>query len=277
MFDNPLFLDLGIKRVRYLVPWDALKRPDQRNEVDLFVTKAQQRGAELLVSFTATRGCWSNNRYSSASRCRAPSASAFRSQFRAFRARYPSVRVFSPWNEANHKSQPISRNPGRAADYYDVVRKDCRGCTIVALDLLDQADAVSYLRRFSRATKGKPRIWGLHNYSDVNRRRTTGTRAVLKAAPGEVWLTETGGVVTFGRSFPYNIARAASRTRTMFSMADTYDTRRSGNRSRITRLYVFQFHGAPRGARFDAGLINPDGSPRPAYATFKSFVAKRLK
>ena len=42
----------------------------------------------------------------------------------------------------------------------------------------------------------KPRIWGLHNYRDTNKRKGQkpgGTRRLLKTVKGEVWLTETGG------------------------------------------------------------------------------------
>ena len=38
-------------------------------------------------------------------------------------------------------------------------------------------------------------IWGLHNYIDANRFRTRGTRALLRAVKGDVWFTETGGLV----------------------------------------------------------------------------------
>jgi hypothetical protein len=41
-------------------------------------------------------------------------------------------------------------------------------------------------------------------------------------------------------------------------------------RSAITRLFVYQWFGAPRGARFDAGLVDPDGTPRAAC-----FVVRR--
>jgi hypothetical protein len=60
----------------------------------------------------------------------------------------------------------------------------------------------------------------------------------------------------------------------MFSLANRYDSRRSGMRSRITRLYNYQWTGAPRSARFDAGLVNLNGTPRKAYAQFKKSAAK---
>jgi hypothetical protein len=45
-------------------------------------------------------------------------------------------------------------------------------------------------------------------------------------------------------------------------------------RSRITRLYNYQWTGVPRRSRFDAGLVNPDGSPRKAYKQFKRSAAR---
>jgi len=54
----------------------------------------------------------------------------------------------------------------------------------------------------------------------------------------------------------------------MFRLANRYDTRRSGMRSKITRLFVYTYYGASRSARFDAGLVNQDGSKRPAFGVF---------
>ena len=95
---------------------------------------------------------------------------------------------------------------------------------------------------------------------------------MLETVPGEVWLTETNGIVKFGDSpqFRYSEARAARCTRWLFRLADRYDTRRRGRRSRITRVFVYEWFGAPSGARFDAGLVGEDGAPRPAY-----FIVRR--
>ena len=41
----------------------------------------------------------------------------------------------------------------------------------------------------------EPRYWGMHNYIDANRLRTTGTRRMLRAVKGQIWFTETGGIV----------------------------------------------------------------------------------
>src|SRR5919112_1332886 len=69
---------------------------------------------------------------------------------------------------------------------YDAATKgNCKGCTIVDLDVLDSTNVnstIKYIRTFQKyAKRGKPKIWGLHNYSDTNRFRNKGTKAVLKA------------------------------------------------------------------------------------------------
>ncbi len=200
MFANKSFKALELKRLRYIVSWDAGVDARQFGEVGGYLLAARPARKEVLVAFGARRGCFTG-RYAAAKRCRAPSLRAYRSAFRAFRKRYPWVKTFSPWNEANQVSQPTYRRPGLAAAYYDQVRRNCRGCKIVALDVLDSRNMLAYIGGFMRGTKGKPQIWGIHNYADVNRLRSSATRAILRRVPGEVWMTETGGLVAFGPSF----------------------------------------------------------------------------
>jgi len=135
----------------------------------------------------------------------------------------------------------------------------------MAADVLDSSDVRSYLRAFQRATKGKGRLWGLHNYKDVNRRQTKGIRNVASVTKGQIWLTETGGFVQFRTSgFPRSLKRAAARTKYMFSLAKKY--------KRVKRIYVYRWFGEPRNARFDAGLVNPDGSSRPSLTQFRKSI-----
>jgi len=60
----------------------------------------------------------------------------------------------------------------------------------------------------------------------------------------------------------------------MFKLVNRYDTRRPGMRSKITRLFVYSWFGASRSARFDAGLVNPNGSPRKAFKVFRTHARK---
>ena len=268
LFGDPGWQRLGLRHVRYLVAWDW-ERTGQRAEVDAYMTAARARGQDVLVTFTAHRGCFNGSRYGREAYCRAPGARAYRAMVRRFDDRYPWVRTYSAWNEVNHISQPTFARPRLAVRYFRVLRREARrrGFRVLAADLLDTANLHRYLRAFLRLAPGRPRLWGLHNYQDVNRGTSADTRRMLRTVPGEVWLTETNGIVRFGESpqFRYSEARAARRTRWMFRLAGRYDERRPRLRSRITRLYVYEWFGAPRGARFDAGVVGPDGSPRPAY------------
>ena len=182
------------------------------------------------------------------------------------------VRDFGVWDEANHASQPTWDTPSHAAlffrEMYRAVKGHCRSCGVVALDVLDQTGVERYMRSFYRRLSSTYRrratIVGIHNYGDVNRKRTTFTRSIIQQAhhynrSTKFWLTETGGIVKFGRSWPCNTTRAANRISTMFSLARTFRT------AGVQRIYVYNWTGAGCDARFDAGLIAPDGTPRAGY------------
>ena len=269
MFDNPNYQKLNIKRIRYIVPFDWYKHGYQIAELTSFLNRAQADGAEVLVHFTARRGCYTNGRYSRKKSCRAPSVRTYKKSFTRFRAAFPQTDTFGVWNEGNHVSQPTARKPRLAAKYFLAARRACRSCTFVAADVLDSRNMESWLRRFRAKAGGKAKIYGLHNYGDVNRKRSSGTRRLLRTVPGQVWLTETGGILKFLPAFKRSERRQANRTKYMFKLAARYDSRRSGMRSRITRLYNYQWSGVQRSARFDAGLVNPNGSARKAYRQFK--------
>jgi hypothetical protein len=268
MFASPLFQTLDLPIARLIVAYDAVVRHTREvAAVDAWVRAAQADGVEPLISFNHTAGCYTaRGRVPHLRKCRLPTVAAYRRAFVAFRHRYPGLKVYSPWNEANHRSQPTGRNPRAAARFYNVVRTNCRGCTIVAADVLDQAGMAKWLRTFRHYARGNPRIWGLHNYIDANNHTTSGTRAMLRAVRGQVWLTETGGIVKFLHR-PFSPGRAARATEFTFHLANLS--------SRITRIYIYQWTGARRGDRFDAGLTSPLGQPRPAYFVLKRHVRKR--
>jgi Glycosyl hydrolase catalytic core len=277
MFGSAAWENLGLGRVRYLVAWDWA-RTGQRAEVDAFMSAARARGQDVLVAFNAHNGCYDNGRYSRAPVCRAPSASAYRRAVRTFDNRYPWVRTYSAWNEVNHISQPTFTRPDLAVRYYRVLRRESRrrNFRVMAADILDTSNMHRYLRSFLRLAPGRPRLWGLHNYQDVNNRTSADTRRMVETVPGEVWMTETNGIVKFGnsRQWRYSESRAAQCTRWMFRLAHRYGARRRGMRSKITRLYVYNWFGAPPGARFDAGLVGPDGTPRASYFVVKRYLGR---
>jgi hypothetical protein len=186
----------------------------------------------------------------------------------AFVARFPQVRTYTTWNEANHESQPVASRPELVAGYYEQLRAACPTCTIVAGDVLDSGSYINWLQRFQAATDTDPRLWGLHNYGGVTYGTTEGTDAVLRAVSGSLWIEETGGIVVLRNgvrdTLHYDETRAAACIYRAFSILAT--------RPRITRMYVYHWRSGAT-SRFDAGLARPDGSLRPSYAAMLRGIA----
>jgi hypothetical protein len=263
MFANPLFVELNIPIVRYIAPYDAMDSGVDARAADAFITAAQATGAKVLVAFYHSR----------THPLRMPSTRAYSRAVRRFIRAFPTVREYQPWNEANRgnvRGLFKSPTPRQAADYYMALRRACTRCTVTGLDVLDGSNmkpSLRYLRRFQRFARPAPKVWGLHNYSDTNRNSTTRTRQFLRATRGSVWLTETGGIVKFGSNFRggrRGELRAARALRLTFQIANS--------NSRIKRLYVFQWSGSSRRARFDAGLTNLDGTARPGYRVVRDYL-----
>src|SRR5439155_26796099 len=129
LFYDPHWQALGIKDVRVVVGWDALRSKWQREDLDSYMDAARAAGARVLLSFGHSRG---DGRHRTL-----PSVARFAGEFMRFRSRYPWVRDYLTWNEANHCSQPTCRRPDVAAAYFDAIRRNCPGCTVVAADVLD--------------------------------------------------------------------------------------------------------------------------------------------
>ncbi|HEY7960666.1 MAG TPA: hypothetical protein VID29_01985 [Solirubrobacteraceae bacterium] len=261
MFESPAYRQLGTRIARDIVPYDVADRPEDLAAFRLWYSGARAAGVAPLVAFYHSR----------VSPLRLPSVAGYRREIAKFMRMFPAITSYQPWNEANRgfvRGQFKSPSAGTSAKYYLALKALCRHCQVVGLDVLDGASikpTISYIRQFQRALaaahKSQPTIWGLHNYSDTNRFRSSGTKAVLRAVKGQVWLTETGGIVQFDPSFANpagrGLARAAKALRYMFALA--------ASNPRIKRLYIFQWTGSTAGVRFDAGLIGPEGSPRSGY------------
>jgi hypothetical protein len=268
VFSDPYFQKLGLRRVRVVTPWNVAQSRGDRAWLDGYLANVRAAGVEPLVSF----GSASNSRCP-ARPCRLPATAQFDRAFRAFRARWPWLRTISVWNEENHRSQPTFRFPEQAARYFNVVKKRCHGCRIVAADVIDDPNMVRWITRFRSVARG-PRLWGLHNYRDSNPRkgqRYGGTKLLAKTVKGKIWLTETGGIVKFvlpdGHTlFPYSERRANVAISRLMRLA-------RANRKRIERLYVYHWRQDEYGLnRFDAALIGQDGVPRASYYTLARWL-----
>jgi hypothetical protein len=263
MFADPRFGAAGIRIARLSVGWDALSSPWQLAELDAWLGAAQAAHVEPLVSFGHSR----------TDRRRLPTPERFLFEFRRFRARYPWVRDFATWNEANHCGEPTCHRARLVAAYYRKLRRECPGCRILAAEVLDQPNMVRWVRTFRRAAHEEPRYWGLHNYIDANRGRIRGTRRLVRAVKGQIWFTETGGIVARHNrhkvTFPESARHAAAATRFLFRRLVPLSRR-------ATRVYIYQWNAGPPPATWDSGLIGPTGRARPAFRVLTR-VLRRLR
>ena len=268
MFDSPLFQALAVKKVRYFIKWDTIDRPGELAIADAWVNRAAALKQQVLMHV-------SSNDLTNLKAARLPPVSEYKAKVGALIERYRplGVRTWGAMNEANHASQPTWNNPRRAAQYFLALRSICRRCTVLALDVLDQRGVDGYIRSFYAALgrrRSLAKFVGIHNYSDTNRRRDSGTRLIIGTVKSQnpraqFWLTETGGVAKFGTSFPCDPAsparaerRQARAVQFMFAL-----TRRFA--AALRRLYVYNFTSDDCLGRFDSGIVRRDGSARPAY------------
>ena len=279
MFSDPLFGDLGDKYARVVVSWNvASARNDEINRVIDYLAHARAAGVTPLVTFEHARGdatICNKRKNRKKAQCKLPTAKQYESNLRTFKALFPEVRNVVAWNEINHFTQPTYKSPKAAAKFTTIARKVFKGGTVVAADILDQADnvrakrptfrsATRYVKAFRKAYKGPRSVCGVHNYSDINRFRSTGTKALIKALGcKQIWLTEAGGLYKFV-GYKADQKRQLRATKYMFKVAKA--------NKKIKRLYVYTWFGAPRSARFDAGLVGIDGKQRKAYAEVRKHV-----
>jgi hypothetical protein len=264
-FTEPLFQQLRVKRTRFIVPWDAINDPSQVPAVDQWFAAARAARQEIVVAFnlSASNAC-------PLSPCRAPSVRSYTSAVRKFHRRYGRfVKIYQPWNESNSRTQPTAGNRGArlVAKYYLAVRRIAgRRRIVTGADIQDIGDFIGYTRTFLRAVgrRNVPKVMGFHNYTDTNRFSYRATTRFVGAMPRgtKVWLTETGAIYRFTQqngtvSLPPSESRARRSMQHMFRIARRF-------RRAIDRIYVYQW-SAFESDRFDAGVVNADGTPRSSY------------
>jgi hypothetical protein len=281
MFSDPLFTQLGVKQARVVVSWNAVSRhgDDEIDRVSQYLYAAQAAGVTPLVTFEHARGdatICNRRKNRKKIQCKLPTAKQYTAALKKFHALFPFVKNVVPWNEINHFTQPTAKNPKAAAKFTTIARKVFKGGTVVVADILDAADntrakrptfrsATKYIKRFRKAYKGPRKVCGVHNYSDINRFRSTGTKAVIKALGcKQIWLTEAGGIYKF-TGFKKSEKRQLKATKYMFKLAKRI--------KKVKRLYVYTWFGGVT-SRFDAGLV-AKGKARKAYAEVRKHTKKK--
>lgn len=269
LFTNEPYVDLGSTRTRLIIPYDAALKKDAKAYANDWMNAAEAADQEIVVAFNPPWGMQCPN-LNGRKTCKPPTAAQFTKAFKAFRKAWPKVRIYQPWNEVNNLTQPTAHRPEMVVTYYAIVKRNCRGCTVLGADIQDLPNMVTYTRsllaNFKRRKIATPRLWGLHNYTDVNRfvkDQNSSLRKLVKLVPGKIWLTETGGIYRFQpqnarQTFRPDLKRQARAIDALFTQARKY-------RSRIDRIYLYNWFAADADNRWDSALIDARGAPRPAY------------
>lgn len=260
MFADARFKALGVRLVRLSLPWDALSDKARRAELDAWMAGARATGARPLITFDRSRSRPSYN----------PTSAQLVAALRGLRARYPGqVREVATWNEPN-----LGKRPELVAKWWLALRRACPSCQVLAAELVDVQNAVAWTRRFTKAAGREPRLWGLHNYVDVNRFTTKATAAFLEVTKGQVWLTETGGVEARrnGSGVPFAGKGRAHAARAMTFLF----TKVAGLSPRITRIYVYHWNATANNHTWDSALVGPSGE-RPALSVLRDVLKGAVK
>ena len=262
MFKDPRFKQLGIRYARFSTPWDVMQVKGELKALTEWLTAARAAKVTPLITF--------DHSLIKRKHRVLPTVKQFTYNFTRLKRKFPFLHDFATWNEANYCGEITCHHPQRVAQYYNVIRKHCRrGCHVLAAELLDFPNMVSWARQFRRAAHFEPKIWGLHNYRDVNRLTTTNTRALLRATRGQIWMTETGGIVSRHNKskvrFKQSAAHAAKATRWLFNRIITLS-------GRITRVYFYEWNARTYHDTWDSALIDPKGRIRPAFKVVQQYI-----
>jgi hypothetical protein len=258
MLHDKRFAALHVKRMRLVVPYDLMRQPRSFARYAPILGLARARHMQVLVAFN----------YSQRHPRWLPSVREYTRDIRAFRRQFPWVREITVWNEPNHVGRPTYRRPRRVAQFFNAAQRIFDPRHVVAIDVLAEKGFEQWVLTFRRYAKS-PRIWGLHNYWDVNHAQDSAI-AQLRAATGhrgQIWLTETAGVVRFAHRYPYDERRAAAATRWALFIAV---------RDHVARVYLYNWSGSPLGSRWDSGLIAANGRPRPALNVVQAYLHRPL-
>jgi len=141
--------------------------------------------------------------------------------------------------------------------------------------VLDMPNMTSWARTFVRRLGHTPKLWGVHNYVEANRFRMTRLRALLRALPrADIWLTETGGLVSRHNGsttkLPEGLSHAAEVTRFIFDRVLPANPQ-------VTGVYLYHWNAGPPGATWDSALVTPNGHERTALSVLRRVLRSGLR
>jgi hypothetical protein len=289
MFTNPYFKALGAGSVRLVVPWD--QEIHRHSWVTSWLNEAKKQKRQVFVVFGVT--C---NKAHCSGRDYIGSDAQYKRGVRLFIQRHRWIKYYSAFNEPNEGSSRIRSDLREYTRRFIYVAKQCaRRCTQVGGEVAvgervkrgGRDEATGWGRRFLRELKRQkgarytPKIWGLHNYVDVNRKQVTWTKKWMQAFKGTIWFTETGAILNrpggkrgtkdSPRSYSYPcIGTERCQNDHMRYLLGPMRSRLPQGRKRVQRIFIYQLYGTSLTDHFDAGLLGANGLPRLSYQTVRN-------
>ena len=254
MFTQPLFTNMHTGVAREIVFWNVATMSNKAylNYAGAWIKAAQADGIQPLVSFGG------NGNY-------IPTVPQYTAAVKAFIKDFPSVKLYTAWNEPDWVYRSLSKKPKLAAQFFNALYKVCRGCTVAAGELYRPVNdgLAAWIKAYKSALTVTPKAWALHPYDDVRTMKTSQTQTLERyiGSKTPIWLTEISGLLRRGHwPYPNQSAQAAANDeKFLFALPKRFHN--------ITAIYHYQWQGTVPSPTtgWDSGLINPNGTPRPAY------------
>ena len=173
---------LHTKIVRYIAPYDAVAHSYSLDQAINFIQAAEAQHQQVLVAFYHSE--YTPTKLPSVAQ---PTSATCRSSSSCF----PHVRQYQSWDEANRGNvaarvrQPLGGR--RRRKYYQALSTRVQGLhrdrarRARCAEHRSDAEYISeFKREIGRLQTVMPKIWGLHNYSDVNRLESWRTRELVR-------------------------------------------------------------------------------------------------
>ena len=145
-----------------------------------------------------------------------------------------------------------------------MLRTKCPTCNVLPGSLLDNPNLVPWTLQLRKAImklrSARAAIWGLHNYSDVNRLKDTSTRQLLARSRARS-----------GSPSPAASSHATSPTASKFPQGAAYAGKVAKYilgplikaNPRIERVYFYNWKPGGTSRSWDSGLVSADGQRAP--------------
>ena len=222
MVTHDRYKALHVNHFRRIVPWNIMNWKNRRTKKEYPAIKssyvdfknfynAAKSSNKIVVAF-GRRMDFGTPGQQRANDRKELTTDRYGKAVRRFKSRFPDVDYLIPWNEPNHRSQPLNGTSGarRLAKFTKAVQRNaCSGCVIAGevVDDIKKGPFIPYVEEFEDAldnySGAEPAIWSIHSYNDIANEPTAASsrlrdykvllnRILPSGLNHRVWVTEAG-------------------------------------------------------------------------------------